>query len=193
MKQKIGVKPKCKTIQIGWKHRDSTKLEFVKMGKPHGGNKQITLNMNKDYTVEEIKNIAINQFKNILNENYFTKCLIELGTNDRELVTDFISDSGEVEFWSYASKIRDRAHRYSLYLLTTKISTVPSPTVKGKENRAVIRLMNKGLLSFLWRAYHRRLRKYYLTLLRRKYLFNLVQRMNHLSLLRRKHHHNKMP
>lgn len=105
MSPKIGARSKHKTSQVWGKHRDSQKVEYVKMAKPHGGNKQIILYMNKDYDIEGIKRMCINLFKNELVENYFTKCTIQLATDDGEVITEFISKSGDIGFWNFSSKI----------------------------------------------------------------------------------------
>ena len=70
-------------------------------------------------TVEDVKRIAINAFKNSLNKKYFEV----LRSVWCKLERNFTTDSSDEGLWSLASEISDKAHRYTLNILTIDMNS----------------------------------------------------------------------
>ena len=107
-------------MQVGWKHRISCNEKFVQMKDPLGGLKNIELNLKKDYSYQDIKNLTVEHMRNKYNTSIFEEADIELGNYNNEIYGQFTDETGlRCDFWDFAFKIRQRNRHMKIYILTT--------------------------------------------------------------------------
>lgn len=76
------------------------------MLKPMGGKKKLKLDVSVTYTVEDIKKLCIDLFKNELTNKFFTHSMINLAKFDNSYIFKFTSlGESEENFWSYSSTL----------------------------------------------------------------------------------------
>ena len=91
------------------------------MKEPVGGIKSMEIDVELDYTYQDLRNMAIECMKTSNNQSYFDNSSIDLGNFQNKIYEEFSNKSSEVcdLFW-FLSQIKTTNRRSRLYLLTTE-------------------------------------------------------------------------
>lgn len=78
-------------MNVGWKHKnwksDATfKLKTQATG---GGNKEILVDFRFDYTIQELKKILVEGYKNSANKEIFERSAVHLGNHQGQIYDEF--------------------------------------------------------------------------------------------------------
>ena len=112
---------KTKELTVGWKHKGNIQDAYKLMPEPVGGCKKINLDLDEDYSYEDIKNLCIQYMKNDDNENFFKNSTIQLGNFQNSIFSNFTTEDEKNcdSFWEFFPNVRTRNGQLRLYLLTT--------------------------------------------------------------------------
>lgn len=111
-------KPKAKTLRIGWLHKEVGDRKFQRMKKPLGGVRRLKLDESSVYTAGQIRQMAIDQFADSLEDRYS----VQLGLFDGRVLTDFELPNGEVcDLWAYCRAHNKTPYQLNLFILTHPI------------------------------------------------------------------------
>lgn len=116
----IQVTPRSKTINIGWKHRYFENETYQQQKRSKGGIKKITIQSDKIYSVKDIIELAVLEFKSEFAKDRISKSNIKLGTfNDVMFVKFCNSKDEEIGIVDYFEFHSIKLNNQNLYIFTT--------------------------------------------------------------------------
>lgn len=87
-----------------------------------GCQKKITVKETKDFSIVDLKELLVAEFKTEKNKHYFNDSLIEIGDNNEKMYEDFINSNHEkCSFGKFCCDIRN-GNRIKICLYTTELS-----------------------------------------------------------------------
>lgn len=121
--QKVKVTPiknSRRILHLGWRHKRFGTVNYVNMGSTIGPTREVVLNGNTNYSLEELMDICKKDYINDANKFYFQHSEVKLGTCDGKIITSFETDDGNVSMWEYCKSLRTKNHVLKLNLYTTQ-------------------------------------------------------------------------
>ncbi|KAJ8669223.1 hypothetical protein QAD02_000482 [Eretmocerus hayati] len=136
-KTKIGCKEGTRSMKIGWKHRSSEIERYKQVTAPLGGVKEVSLDLNQEYSYDDILDICVNRMRNTTNQLCLDFSRKVLGKfNDQEILSFTNEDDNECGFWEYVACKTSRGSRLSMYILSTDLSDNNGAIDGAKQNEA---------------------------------------------------------
>ena len=110
-------------IHISWKHRKYFNSDYGTMG-TIGPTIKTVLDGNKDYTIDELKDVMLKAYVTNENRYFFDNSFVTIGTQDGLAIIKFIgTEEEECTFWEYSKIVlRKKFHHLKIYLLTTSLN-----------------------------------------------------------------------
>ncbi|XP_074097879.1 uncharacterized protein LOC141526702 [Cotesia typhae] len=110
---------KKKSVEVIWREKTCSGNYQQQRG-AYGGIRTMELDRNKDYSFQEIRKLAIAAMRSSKNKNTLNNSIIQLATNDEQIIDEFTDARGQkCSFWDFSYKIKKTNTQLRLCLLST--------------------------------------------------------------------------
>ena len=83
-------------------------------------NKEVQIELSKNYEIEDLKNIVVAEFKNNYNAGFLQNRIIEIGKKDPTVIPTFIDfEINKNNMWKYLGQLANTRRRITILILTT--------------------------------------------------------------------------